>query len=150
MRGEGERNPKVLGMTIIVDSDGLIGLFNKDDAHNATSIFTLEKLIAKEAKLIYPATTLTEATAILQIRLKHPELATKIVDLLIDGKLIIEPVDEILLKEAVTLLKPVGNKHNTLFDAVVATVAKRYKADAIFSFDKWYKKLGFTLVSDIN
>jgi predicted nucleic acid-binding protein len=36
-----------------------------------------------------------------------------------------------------------------LFDALVAAVAKKNNADAIFSFDEWYKKLGFTLVTGL-
>ncbi len=41
------------------------------------------------------------------------------------------------------------SKHNTLFDAVVAATAKKYQADAIFSFDKFYKKQGFKLASEL-
>ena len=136
-------------MTIVVDSDGLIGLINKDDSHNSISVSILEKLIQKEAMLIYPATVIAEATAILQIRLERPELAAQILKLLLDGKLIIEAVDDMLLKEASLLLKLGMRKHNTLFDAIVASVAKKHKADAIFSFDKWYTKLGFKLAVDI-
>jgi len=40
-------------------------------------------------------------------------------------------------------------KHHTLFDAVVAAVADKYQADAIFSFDKFYKSKGFKLASDL-
>jgi predicted nucleic acid-binding protein len=36
-----------------------------------------------------------------------------------------------------------------LFDALVATFAKKYNADAIFSFDEWYKNLGFKLVTSL-
>lgn len=136
-------------MTIIIDSDGLIGVINKDDAHHARSLILLEELIRQEAKLIYPVTVITEATAILQIRLSKQSLSHKIIELLTEEKLIIEAVDELILKEAATLLRPAVSKHNTLFDAVVATVAKKYTADAIFSFDKWYKKLGFKLVADL-
>ena len=41
------------------------------------------------------------------------------------------------------------SKHHTLFDAIVAAVAKKYYADAIFSFDKFYKSKGFKLVSEL-
>ena len=43
---------------------------------------------------------------------------------------------------------PKMSKKNTLFDCVVAAVAKKYKVDAIFSFDDFYKKSGFTLTED--
>jgi hypothetical protein len=38
---------------------------------------------------------------------------------------------------------------NTLFEAVVATIAKRLNAHAIFSFDEWYRKIGLTLTDDL-
>lgn len=39
--------------------------------------------------------------------------------------------------QALLLYNPHGSKQNTLFDAVVATIAKELNADAIFSFDEW-------------
>ncbi|HEX2349602.1 MAG TPA: hypothetical protein VHI51_14315, partial [Ktedonobacterales bacterium] len=54
-----------------------------------------------------------------------------------------------VLAEAMTLFNPYGSKQNTLFDAVVAVVARRVDADAIFSFDGWYEKQGFRLVSQL-
>jgi len=51
------------------------------------------------------------------------------------------------LTEALALFNLHGSKQNTLFDAVVAAMARRLNAAAIFSFDKWYEKLGFRLVT---
>lgn len=41
------------------------------------------------------------------------------------------------------------SKHATLFDGIVAAVAEKYQADAIFSFDKFYKRKGFKLASEL-
>ena len=57
--------------------------------------------------------------------------------------------DDAVLAEALTLFNPHGSKQNTLFDAVVAALAKRLDADAIFSFDSWYEKRGFRLVAQL-
>jgi hypothetical protein len=54
-----------------------------------------------------------------------------------------------ILTEAGELFIPNGSKKNTLFDAVVAAIAKRLNADAIFSFDEWYRKIGLTLTFDL-
>lgn len=136
-------------MIIIVDSDGLIGLLDKNDAHFLSTQSILQKLTHKEAKFIYPATVITESTAVLKLRLQRPELAEKIMKLLLEGGLIIEPVDEDALKKAAILLNGKGNKHQTLFDGVVAAIANKYSADAIFSFDKFYKTKGFKLASEL-
>lgn len=136
-------------MTIIVDSDGLIGILSRIDAHHAIAAAILEKLITKNVKFIYPATVITEASAVLKIRLKKPELAGQIAALLLQGQFIIEPIDEQLLKNGLSFLDPGTSKHNTLFDGVVAAVAKKHQADAIFSFDKFYRGKGFKLVSEL-
>ncbi len=38
---------------------------------------------------------------------------------------------------------------NTLFDAIVATIAIQRQADAIFGFDHWYKEIGLRLAEDL-
>jgi hypothetical protein len=43
---------------------------------------------------------------------------------------------------------PNGSEQNTLFDTVISAIAKQQQADAIFSFDKWYKRIGLTLIDD--
>ena len=48
-----------------------------------------------------------------------------------------------------TYFNPDTSKKNTLFDCTVAAVAEEYKADAIFSFDKFYKSKGFKLASEL-
>jgi predicted nucleic acid-binding protein len=64
-------------------------------------------------------------------------------------ELLIEPVDQTTIDDAATIFKPHGSKQNTLFDAIVATIAKKHRARAVFSFDEWYTKVGFELVSNI-
>jgi hypothetical protein len=54
-------------------------------------------------------------------------------------------VDHEILGEAADLFNPLASKKNTLFDAVVAAIAKRLNADAIFSFDGWYRTTLFLL-----
>lgn len=83
----------------------------------------------------------------LQRRLNNPQAAAELVRLVNEAKLAIEPIDDALLAEALMLFNPHGSKQNTLFDAVVAALAKRLNADAIFSFDRWYEKRGFRLVT---
>jgi predicted nucleic acid-binding protein len=136
--------------TVIVDADGLIALFSKDDAHAEKALAILLKLVLEEAKILYPATAIAEATTTLQRKLNKPHLAAQIADLIKENKFPIEPVSEDTLNTAVQYFKPVASsKHNTLFDALVAAVAKKNTADGIFSFDEWYQKQGFKLVSNL-
>lgn len=148
--GQQKKRPQDQTMTIIVDSDGLIGLLDKQDTHFFSAQTILQKLIKKEVKLIYPATVVVESTTILKLRLKKPDLADQIAKLLLNGQLFIAAVDGDLLRSAVNLLGGQGgDKHNTLFDAVVVAIAQKYQADAIFSFDKFYKTNGFKLAGEL-
>ena len=134
--------------TIIVDADALIALFSEGDVHAAHSLELLNALIADGARLLHPSTTIVEAVTTFQRRLNNPQAAAELVRLVKDAKLA-EPVDDAVLAEAFKLFNPHGSKQNTLFDSVVAAMARRLSARAIFSFDKWYEKKGFRLVTQL-
>jgi predicted nucleic acid-binding protein len=136
-------------LTIIVDADALIALFTEGDVHAAHSLELLDRLIADGAQLLHPSTTIVEAVTTLQRRLNNPQAAAELVQLVKEAKLAVEPVDDAVLAESFTLFNPHGSKQNTLFDAVVATIAKRLGAEAIFSFDGWYVKRGFRLMTQL-
>lgn len=135
--------------TIVVDADALIALFNRDDLHASRAMALLERLSADGVRLVHPATTIAEAVTTLQRRFSNPQATAKLVRLVHAGNLALEPVDAGVLTEALTLFHPQGSKQNTLFDAIVAAVAKRLHATAIFSFDHWYAIQGFTLVAEL-
>lgn len=136
-------------MTIIIDSDGFIGSLNSEDGHYLEAQQTLLKLLKKGAKLIYPATVIVETVTFLQGRFNSPDLAKQVAQLINDDQLTIEAVNNEILQKAISYMDFKKSKHNTLFDAVVATIAEEYKADAIFSFDKFYKSKGFKLASEL-
>lgn len=136
-------------MIIVVDSDALIGSLYLQDQHYKNSQEIRFKLAKNNARLIYPATVIVETTTFLQGRLDKPELAKQVIQLISDSSLVIEPIDKDILQKASKYMDFKSSKHNTLFDAIVAAVAQKYKADAIFSFDKFYEKKGFKLASEL-
>lgn len=136
--------------TIVVDSDGLIGLFDEQDAHFTTAHRVVLHAKQNDIILIYPASTLVETVTTFQRKLQKPELAAKVIGLIAKKELTIEPIDGEILHLAAQLFKPTGSKQNTLFDAIVAAVAQKYDADGIFSFDVWYRSVGLKLASDIS
>ena len=135
--------------TVVVDTDALIALVNKDDALASDAVRTLQDLYANEVKLVYPSTTIVEAITTFQRKLSNSSLAGDIAQMLRGGQFNIVPVDQNILEEAELLFKPDGSKQNTMFDAVVAVVANAINADAIFSFDRWYEKVGLRLASSL-
>lgn len=136
-------------MIIIVDSDGLVGSLNSDDPHHSLASKLVEKFVTQEVQFIYPATTIAESITLLRGRLNKPEVAEKLADLIKKNILGVEPVDGKIITQALSLMNLRGSKHNTLFDAIAAVIAEEKKADAIFSFDKFYQKQGFKLASEL-
>ncbi|KKQ15191.1 MAG: hypothetical protein US28_C0021G0022, partial [Candidatus Daviesbacteria bacterium GW2011_GWA1_36_8] len=78
-----------------------------------------------------------------------PETADAIMEYTKAGLFNIEAVNNEVLISAISFLDKNRSKHATLFDGVVAAIAQKYKADAIFSFDKFYKTKGFKLASEL-
>lgn len=137
--------------TIVIDTDSLIALFNKDDTNSKKAEILFLMLYQKKARLIYPATTLVETVDTLQRRLKKHEEAEEVAHLIGAAQFAQESIETItgaILKDAVSFFEKRQRKGNTLADAVVAAVAQKYNA-SVFSFDDWYRKLGFKLVPDI-
>jgi predicted nucleic acid-binding protein len=137
-------------LTIIVDSDAFVALLHEADDHAPVAYHILQHLIATKARLLYPATTITETATLVQRRMKLPALAEQITQMVKMQRLLVTPVDQTTLQAALTYYQPTKTStHHTLFDAVVAATAHTYQADAIFSFDGWYKSLGFRLAGEL-
>ncbi len=138
--------------TLVVDSDALIALFNREDANFSKAEVLFENFYEQKIKLVYPATVLVETVDTIQRRLKKYKSAEKIGQLILSAEFAVQSIESIdgnYLKEAVKYFESESNNRKTLADAVVAAVAKKISADGIFSFDEWYKKLGYKLASEL-
>jgi predicted nucleic acid-binding protein len=136
-------------LTIIGDADGLIAFINIRDASNEQANKILTFLDEQKATLYFPTTAIAETITTLVRKHASPPLARQVVEQCKAGSFSFIPVDEAVLKTAIGFYNPDGSKKNTFFDAVVAAVAKLTNADAIFSFDEWYKKQGFKITDDL-
>lgn len=135
--------------SLIVDADAIIAFVSIEDANHIRAKTIMKYLASSQADLLYPVTAVCEAVTVLQRKLNNPEKAGRVVEKFQSGDFPLFAIDQTILTEAGGLFKPHGSKQNTLFDAVVAAIAKRQKANAIFSFDQWYKKQGFMLAGDL-
>lgn len=134
-------------LLLIGDSDMLIALLNKEDIHHRKTLQILHVLTQKDARIYFPTTTIVETITTMQRKLSNAALVSLVIEKLTSQQLSLLSVNQVIIEEAVKIFAPSGSKQNTFFDAVVAACAKKYHADAIFSFDKWYEKKGFTLAS---
>jgi predicted nucleic acid-binding protein len=133
---------------IIADADAIVALASKSDANHEKAKHVLAYLSTMQSSLLFPLTAICEATTALQGKLSNPQAAQFVVERVQSGDFPIQTIDHGILVGAIRLFHPHGSKKNTLFDAIIATIAKQFHADAIFSFDSWYKKIGLHLVSD--
>lgn len=136
-------------MIVIGDADALIALFLEKDSHYLEAANISKLLREKGDSIIFPNTAIVEAITTFQRKFSFPKIADTIKNLYLQGAIDIEYVNQEEMKLAAEFFNPHGYKQNTFFDALVAATAKKLNADAIFSFDTWYKKLGFKLGGDL-
>ncbi len=134
---------------VIVDADAIISFVYVNDENHRRAKHLMQQLVTSDAYLLFPATAICKAVTVPRGKLNRPEDAKRIVSKFQSGDFPVQAVDHATLTEAGALFNPDGSKKNTLFDAVVAAIAKRLNAAAIFSFDEWYRKIGLSLASDL-
>ena len=101
------------------------------------------------AQVIYPSTAIVESNAFIQRPLNSSASAYGTAVVFTNPEVQVAEVNQQTLKTALKYFSPTTSKKNTLFDCIVAAVADEQKADAIFSFDNFYRKKGFKLASEI-
>ncbi len=136
-------------LLIVADADCMVAQSFADDTHHKATLALVQKLDKVGGHILFPSTAIAEAITTLQRKFSNPYLATSTLEIFTDPSIDIENVDHEIIREAKKLFNPNASKHNTLFDCIVATIAKKHHADAILSFDDWYNKLGFTLATDL-
>lgn len=136
-------------MLFIVDADALVVLADSLHKNHTRGKAIFGKILEHKVLCIYPISALCEAVTVLQKTLKKPEAANFLIALVEEGLLCIEDIDREILLEAMKLFHPFDKPGDTLFDSIIATIAIRRKADAIFSFDNGYRRRGLHLAEDV-
>jgi len=135
-------NPIIVG-----DADAIVAQANPDDVHHNKAIVISNNLKDNDAQVIYPVTAVLEAATHIQRVLNSTASAYSTAIVFADPHVQVVEVNQETLRHAISYFSSKTSKKNTLFDCVVAAIADRYKADAIFSFDRFYEKRGFKLAS---
>ncbi len=138
---------KKMSNIVVGDADSLIALAYADDSNHSKAQQLAKELLSNGYQIIYPNTAIIEAITTLKRALNLPDKAHLINRQYLQGAFDIEYVDGQIQQSASKLFEEKAvSKKNTLFDAVVASTAIKLDANAIFSFDQWYPKLGLELV----
>lgn len=134
---------------VVVDSDAIFALYNPNDSLNNKATRTFQQLIAQNFRLIYPTSVLFEVISLFQRVLPSPTVTAKLIDMIRDEQLLAYIIDTEILKESALLFNPAGSKKNTLIDCSVVSIAKKIKAEGVFSYDEFYTKQGLKFAEDL-
>ena len=134
---------------VVGDADAIIYLHLRNDVLHEKAKKISKRLYSSGSSVIFPNTALIEAITTFQRKLSKSHLAEFLIEQYNSNAFEIEYVDEKMMKIAISFFDPTGSKQNTFFDGIVAACARILSADAIFSFDTFYKKKGFKLASDL-
>ncbi|OGE18701.1 hypothetical protein A3J19_01385 [Candidatus Daviesbacteria bacterium RIFCSPLOWO2_02_FULL_41_8] len=145
----GEKIGAVVNRLVVVgDADAIIAQADPDDVHHQKATAISDTLKRQDAQVIYPVTAILEAATHMQRVLNSTASAYGTAVIFSNPDIQVVEVNQNTLKNAIKYFDPNTSKKNTLFDCTVAAVAEEYEADAIFSFDKFYKSKGFKLAAD--
>src|SRR5687767_14766568 len=120
------------GPVIIIDADAIIAQANPDDFHHEQATRISKSLSNLKAQILYPTTTIIESVTHIQRVLNDNFNAHNIVHSAIKSRINIIEVNKDTLNQAIKYFEPNTSKKNTLFDCIVAAIAKEQDANAIF------------------
>lgn len=136
--------------TVVVDADAIVAQAHSRDANHMKAVQISKNLKRMNAQLVYPATAICEAVTVLQHKLTSTATAYGTAVVFADPNLQVVEVSQKTIARAINnFFQPATSKKNILFDCIVLDSAEKYKADAIFSFDRFYKKQGFKLAEEL-
>ena len=135
---------------VVAAADIIVALANPDDSNHVKAAEMAQRLAKLGASVVYPATAVAEAVTVIQRILKNPTVAYATAVSFADqaSDVLIDITGNIYVSAVRNWFSAKGSLKHTLFDCIVASVAKEYGADAIFSFDHFYKSKGFILIED--
>lgn len=135
-------------MNVLIDTDALLGLFNIKDNHHRKAVSLIKKCIAESVNIFILPTTLAEFALLSTYKIGTRQSKKAVSDLVSSDYLTLDITTQIP-KEAVSLYKKQKSKEESLFDCMVMAAAKKLSCDGIFSFDRGYRKNGFSLLEDL-
>ena len=124
---------------ILVDSDAFVGRFYPNDKHHKTAKGIFSELEEKGSSIATTSMVVAETATVLSHR-SGQDLARTFLSTIEKSTLPVIHMDEKLQREAITIFKDQDKRGTSVTDCANVAVIQRFKIQAIFSFDKFYKK----------
>lgn len=124
---------------ILIDSDAFVGRFYPNDKHhdNAKGIFS--ELEEKGSSIATTSMVVAETATVLSHR-SGQDLARTFISIIEKSTLPVIHIDDKFQQEAITIFKEQDRRGTSMTDCANIAVIRRFKIQAIFSFDKVYFK----------
>lgn len=129
---------------ILVDADALVALAKADDSNHKKALKIAQKL--KKDTLFITPLTIPEAATVISYRVSHKEAKIFLLDTR-KRNLIELPLNFSAIKAADEIFLSQTRKGVSWIDCLNIAVTKIHSLDGIFSFDKFYAKLGIKLIT---
>lgn len=134
-----------------VDADAFVALNNPKDASHERAKKCLEYIQNNDISLATSQLVILEVATVLPLRLKNKtkKVIQQMVQDILKSNMVIFELNPELFTEAMNLYSKQTSKNIGAFDTYHMAVMKRYSIKTIFSFDRCYKKNGFSLIIDL-
>ena len=132
---------------IFVDADVLIGLNDNFDPLHEKAIQLSKVLYKKSVSLVTGTNILIEVVTLLSQRLGHKKAVEFLAELRSGNTKVIHPSQETVF-EAEEIFKRQTSKNVSYSDCVSFAIMRDQKIRVAFSFDRDFKKNGFTLLEE--
>lgn len=133
---------------VLLDSDGLIALINKEDELHRKALKIQNKLTKLGAIFVISRYIIAETATFLTLRISKKTANRFLKDLEGQEILIIDTNDE-LEKLTKKFFFKQKSRQVTYFDCTNMAILTRYHWKTIFSFDKHYRQNNFLLAEDL-
>lgn len=130
---------------VLIDSDAFVALIKKNDTNHKKAKRISQFLTQKGSVFITTNYVFSETVTVLSQKISHKVAVDFINDLTSEkSEISIIRANEEIEKLAIEIFKKQTSNNVSFVDCINMAVLKRYKWKTIFSFDRIYKKNGFS------
>lgn len=130
---------------IFVDTDGFVALALTQDSNHARAVAISKGIKARKEHLVTSAFSFGETVTVISQK-GGREKALQFVDMFLASGTVVVEADESLREEGILVYRNQTSKNVSFTDCANMAIMRREKIKEVFSFDRIYKKNGFTFL----
>lgn len=130
---------------IFVDTDGFVALALTQDSNHSRAIAISKGIKARNEHLVTSVFSYGETVTVISQK-GGREKALQFIDMFLASGTVVVEADESLREDGILVYKNQTSKNVSFTDCANIVIMRREKIKEIFSFDKIYKKNGFSLL----